>query len=499
MPSSIPYDPSLVLANIITEDALKIVKDIAKEQATVDAAQAHLTALLTTQRSLDMTKAEILNLGYNSEDMKDAIAPLDTALSTMKDEIILAATTFATTKVTAEINIRPKRASIQTVHSQAESPIDYMKTEIKSMPLATDSMNMDVQFLGVEKNDQTGEAHAKDVANFVASSTRIFGFKAQQQVTDAAQSQTARQFTKHNITGTLVISVSCTHKNASVLAPMILNVDKGIRAWNRIFKDPKDRINPNSLSGMKALIEEEIDPDTAKRYSILSGTTYGSSFVGMVHIVNTKDDQVTQNLSAEAKTLQTKINTGLWFEDSSGGFGLNETFGDEIKSLLSTQNVTSHVTLLSMGIIPSIVSNNVAMGVKQWAEFDPKSSMEAIASIQNATAAGQSTMGEAAESARLGKKMISLKANDIKASLSALGDIDAAQNKVLDVNSLMTALEDYVAKVAEAESGVPLNYYLTDITKGMLAELWVAKYYPMENTPQNDDSERKEPNDEDKE
>ncbi len=39
---------------------------------------------------------------------------------------------------------------------------------------------------------------------------------------------------------------------------------------------------------------------------------------------------------------------------------------------------------------------------------------------------------------------------------------------------------DYLKKAADGNSGVPLNYYLKDITKCMLAEMWVAKYYPGE-------------------
>lgn len=441
-----------------------------------------------------MTRVEISNLGYKGKELRDMVTPLDGAIQTIKAEIITAATNYATAKITAEKEIRPLRREMQTVHSQAESPVDYTKTEIKTMPLATDSISMNVQFFSVEDNDEDGVAHASNVGAFVSQSLDIFGTKFQQQASSAAQSQTARQYKKHTTTGTLVISATCTHKNASVLAPCILNVDKGIRAWNRIFTEAGDQIKTDSLKDMKGLIEAErsADPDSLKGLSIVSGMTYGSSFVGMVHITNTKTDEVMQKLSSVAASLQAQMNAGAWYEDLAGGFGVNETFGNEVKSLLSSQNITSHVTLISMGVIPSIASNTVEMGVSKFAEFDPKSSMEAIASIQNATAASQSTIGEAADSARLGQKMVSLKANDIKASLSALGDIDAAQNKVLDINSLMTALEDYVKKVAEADSGVPLNYYLTNITKGMLAEMWVAKYFPKKNTPQNDDQERKE-------
>ncbi|KAH7273145.1 hypothetical protein B0J15DRAFT_573986 [Fusarium solani] len=460
MLSTIPYNASLVLANVVDDQTLKVVSQISQAQEPVDDAQEELNNHLASRRSLDMTRTELANLGISTTD-------LDDALKTVNGSIGTAAANYA--------------------KERAESLVDYVKTEIKTMPLATDSMSMDVQFFSVDSNDEHGAAHAKAISAFVSSSNSFLGANVQRQLSEAAQSQTALQFSEHKITGTLVISASCTHKNASVLAPCILNVDKGVRAWNRIFKD--DRLNPTNVKEM-AKIAQAHDTEGKKRFSILSGVTYGSSFVGMVHIVNTKNNKVAQDLSTMVSSLQIQMDAGAWFAEQSGGVGVNATFGDEVKSLLSTQNVTSHVTLISMGVIPSIVANNVAMGVKEFAEFDPKSSMDAIASIQNATAAEQSSVGEAADAARTGAKMMSLKGSEIKSALSALGDIDDGQNKVLNINSLMTALEDYVTKVPDATSGVPLNYYLKDITKGMLAEMWLAKYFPGKyNSIQNDDSE----------
>lgn len=52
MPSSIPYDPSLVLANIVSNKALEIVEQISALQAPVDAAQEQLNTLLTAREVL---------------------------------------------------------------------------------------------------------------------------------------------------------------------------------------------------------------------------------------------------------------------------------------------------------------------------------------------------------------------------------------------------------------------------------------------------------------
>ncbi|KAI4178801.1 MAG: hypothetical protein L6R41_008202 [Letrouitia leprolyta] len=484
MPSTIPYDPSLVLANIVSDKALDIVEKISEAQAPVDAAQEDLNAMLASRRSLDMTRTELANLRIPTDALDKALKQVDT-------DIGGAAATLATTKANAEVTIRGLRKQIRSVHSEVETPVDYVKTEIKSMPLAADSMSMDVQYISADS--QQGKSLAQAVSAFVSKSNSFLGLSAQTQVTAAAQGQVSRQTEEHDLVGTLVISVSCTHKNASVLAPFVLNVDKGIRTWNHLFPGAGDKINPTSLKDMSKIALAN-DTEGKKKFSILSGTTFGSSFVGMVHVLKSTETDVSQTLESTAASLQAQMDAGAWFEQKSGGFGVNATFGSEVKSLLSSQNITSHITLTSMGVIPSIVANNVKIGVKKFAEFDPKSSMEAVASLQNATVAGQSSVGEAADAARTGQKMVSLRAADIKASLSALGEIDDGENKLLDINSLMTALEDYLSKAGESTSGVPINYYLKDITKGMLAEMWVAKYYPGQYMPiQNDDTEQHKP------
>ena len=489
MPSTIPYDPSLNLANVISEEALDIVGKIAIAQAPVDAAQEDLNAMLASKRSLDMTRTELVNLKIDT-------TAIDTSLTELKTEIATAAGNYATEKTQAEKTIRGLRKDIHSVHSQVESPVDYVKTEIKSMPLAADSMSMDVQYFSLDSAKQHSRTLAQDVAAFVSNSHSFLGISAaQSQLSSAAQAQVNRQTEAHDITGTLVISVSCTHKNASVLAPFVLNVDKGIRTWNHLFPDG-DKLNPTSRKEMASIALSD-DTEGKKKFSILSGMTFGSSFVGMVHVLNSKETKVSQSLESLAVSMQAHMDAGAWFADKSGGFGVNAAFGDEVKSLLSSQNISSHITLISMGVIPSMVANNVQVGVKQFAEFDPKSSMEAIASIQNAIVARQSSVSEAADAARTGQKMVSIKAGEIKAALSALKDIDDGQNKVLDINSLMTALEDYLKKASESKSGVPINYYLKDVTKGMLAEMWVAKYFPGKYTTiNNDDTEpSKKPDD----
>ncbi len=178
-----------------------------------------------------------------------------------------------------------------------------------------------------------------------------------------------------------------------------------------------------------------------------------------------------------------------WFESTSGGFGLNEQLGSDIKSLLSTQKIRSHVTTICIGAVPSIKSTELKMGVER---FDPKASTEAIAVLGNGNIAEKNSISKSAEAAKNGQKMLVMKSNDIKASLSALGTINDGKNKVLDTNSMMTALDDYLQKFAAGQAGVPINYYLKAISKDMLIEMWMAKYSPRDTMAlQLDDSKGK--------
>lgn len=62
MPSTIPYDPSLVLTSVVEQKMLDNLTAIAKAQAPSDIAQDALNDLLAMKRSLEMTRAELTNL-----------------------------------------------------------------------------------------------------------------------------------------------------------------------------------------------------------------------------------------------------------------------------------------------------------------------------------------------------------------------------------------------------------------------------------------------------
>ncbi|CAD6556931.1 hypothetical protein LMG28727_06243 [Paraburkholderia kirstenboschensis] len=269
--------------------------------------------------------------------------------------------------------------------------------------------------------------------------------------------------------------MTCTHKDALLLAPFILDVDKGIRAFNAYF--PDDMIKTDSIASISKIAAQANTKDE-KSLTLLSGATVGSCFIGMVHILNSTETESSETMESVADSLQSQFKIAGWFEDVSGGFGVNASFSDDAKALLSTQNVTSHCTLTTIGSIPSIRSNQVKMGVQQFADFDGASSMAALLKLQGVTASVQESVASSAEAARTGGQFIAMKSSQMESALSALAQIDDGQNKMIDTNSMMDALDDYIQKCIAGNIGAPITYYLKSITASQLAKIWMAKYYP---------------------
>ncbi|KAF5700156.1 hypothetical protein FMUND_14461 [Fusarium mundagurra] len=375
MPPSIPYDSSLTLMSVVNQDALRSVEAIAALQAPVDAAQDALNSLISSKRSLTMTKTELKNLGVSTDALDEELKNLNVAVEA-------AAGAYTTAKMAAEPKITAIRKDIHSVHKQIESPVDYLRSEIRTIALANDTMNMDVRYFSFDSNSQNSAAYSAQMASYVSGAvSSVFGTKQSMRIGNAASRQVSRQVSSHSIEGTLVLSVSCTHKNASIVAPFVLHVDKAIKVWNHLF--PGSKLDPTSgPSMMKCAMNES--QEGKEKFSIISGVTYGSSFVGMVHVLNTTSSSASESMEAAASQMQSTMNVGAWFAKAEVKVGVDSNFASNVKNLLSQQNIQSHVTVLSMGVIPSMVAHEVSTAVSKFNDFDPKSNMAAVAAMQNA-------------------------------------------------------------------------------------------------------------------
>ena len=470
MASTIPYDPTLVLGNLVDPTDIDNLKVISAAERPVDIAQDTLNDTIRAKQKLQMTYTELANLGLS----QTQLTALDTQMNALNDTLAKNAGDYAKAVLDSQTAIAAGKTKIATLSEQPESPVDWNKTEIKKIELSSNTMNMDVQYIRNEDEDDGSNAHADNVAASVSSAVScVFGFKAAASVATNVANTTLATTSAHNIVGTLVITAACTHKMATELAPFILDPEKAIDAWNQTY--PSDII-PSDPTAMAALINVE----NKNKLHILSGKTIGSSFVGLVHFEQHENTNSTQNSNASTKAANASFEYGGWFADYEGKFGITKDVSDNVKKMFSTTNVTSHCSLITMGLIPSIKSNLIKTTVNTL-KPDAKEVMSQLSAIQGATDSTVKTIGSSASDAKVGSQYIELNNSYITNVVSNLGVIENDNNKVIDTNSLMTAFDDYVQQATKGEDGVPINFFIREITKSAIVKAWMKKFNPRAN------------------
>ena len=122
MPQSIPFDPSLVLGNIVHPDKITALEAVAKAQEPINVAQEKLNSLILSKRSLDMTVQEMIQMQVSDKDMKKLLAQVEKTKTAMAK----AAVDYAGETVSAQTAIQTAKAKSAAIISyEVESPIDW--------------------------------------------------------------------------------------------------------------------------------------------------------------------------------------------------------------------------------------------------------------------------------------------------------------------------------------------------------------------------------------
>lgn len=470
MPQSIPFDPSLTLGNIVHPDKITALQAVGEAQQPINLAQEKLNSFVLAKRSLDMTVQQMVQMQVTGQPMTDLIKQVDD----LKNSMAGAAGEYATATATALPLVQAaQQASSKIISVDVESPIDWNKSSLKQMDLSSDTMIMDAQYFRHESNKDDTTAHANSVASYVSGQvSSIFGPTYGASAAGTTRSTTMSQTTNHEIQGTLVITANCTHKTANMFAPFVLDPEKGIRAWNA--NNPSDQIETTSAGIAKALEED----DAKKALYLLSGQTQGSSFVGLVHFLKSEKADSSQSSGSSTAELNASFEENCWLASSQGKFGVDSQFSNSVKRMLSTSNIQSHASVITMGLIPSLASNKMSSTVATLAP-KPEEVMDKLAKIQASSDSVVTSTSSAATKAKVGESFMALDNGYITNAVSAIGKIDNDDNKVIDTNSLMTAFDAYVKLAREGKcGGIPINFYLKPLTPKELASAYLAKFAP---------------------
>lgn len=458
MPNSIPYNhPSLVLGNIIDTKVLDVLKQINSAQSTIDAAQEKMNSFIAMKRSLAMTINELLDMNVDT-------SSLETKLISINSSITQAADAYITKRIDNEATIQKLKEELTQLElsDTIESPIDYEKSTLIHKPLSSESLKLDAQYFNFDINMQS-DTFSK-IESFIKESTSDLGSKAKD-IAQKATSQIEQQHQQHNIAGTLIITASCTHKNVALIEPCILDTDKTVAAWNQINQDGIiDVSDPQNL----VKLASETTASNGSEINLLTGAAYGSSFVGMVHILDSLESN--DNVSDEMMIkLNNKMRLGGWLAENTGGLGVSESVLDEVKKMLDTRKVNSHITLLTMGAVPSIASNKLKLGLDGL--MKPSSSK-----YQNDDEL--TTIDSSASKSVRQRRAVERDNSKNKSILSELQKADSQTNQVLDINSLMAAFDNYLTSVKgnNGITGIPINFYTKKIGKQKVIDMWLNKY-----------------------
>lgn len=116
MPPTTPYDPALVLGNLVDMKRDEVLAQIAAIQAPADSAKNMLDALIATKRSLDMTSQEVAPLGIDTTELDAERVRLDVLVSEATD-------TYAKAKEKAIKDTQALRAGLTDPSRPVESPV----------------------------------------------------------------------------------------------------------------------------------------------------------------------------------------------------------------------------------------------------------------------------------------------------------------------------------------------------------------------------------------
>lgn len=459
MPNSIPFDhPSLVLGNSVDTQVLEILRKISSANSSIEAAQVKMNSLVTMKRSIAMTINELLDLNIDVSELKKSLAQLDAKISA-------SASSYLNARLSNESTIQSLREELVKIElpETLESPVDFAKSELTKQPLSVDSLKLDAQYFNFEQNNE--QDSLSNIESFIKDSTADLGAKSGE-ISKNATSQIIHQKQHHDVSGTLIITASCSHKNVGLFEPCIISPEKAVRVWNHTF--PNDKINTQKLDEVDTQSSNQASSSQANSLTVITGASYGSSFVGMVHFLNSEKSSMNPSDEMMDK-LTEKLQLGGWLGKMTGGLGVDESVLKDVQKLLSSQEVSSHITMLSLGAVPSIASNKIKMGVNR---LNRGIKPVAEKSDQNSTAASE------ANSSIENQQAISIENLRSSSMLSSLQKIDERQNSMLDINTLLSSFENYVTEIKSAEGivGVPTEFHLRKLTREEIIELWKANY-----------------------
>eukprot|EP01113_Clastostelium_recurvatum_P006474 TRINITY_DN12924_c0_g2_i3.p1 TRINITY_DN12924_c0_g2~~TRINITY_DN12924_c0_g2_i3.p1 ORF type:complete len:529 (+),score=148.88 TRINITY_DN12924_c0_g2_i3:1380-2966(+) len=362
--------------------------------------------------------------------------------------------------------------SFTTFASTVESPVDWVKSKIVYTDRAFDSISVNAQFINTNTNVQSASTAAASVQSAVKSSTNSwFGNSWSSTLASSAAGTMTNTAEMHNIESTLLLTSFATHRLVRQFAPLVIDPDILLSGWNYFV--PSEAMQLDTITGTDYM--KASDPKAPKIY-LCDEVFLGSAMIGMVHFLQTSSTMSSQETMATTSQALTSIRESMLMYSQTFSAGEATQFAAKMANLISQSGLQCKFDLVCLGYIPTIKSNNVAVAVKQFSNFDPAT----FQGNQNTTiAAGldgvQSTLLQEGQSQN--SKQSDMNAV-INATIMGLAKTDDKDINVLDFNTFMTAFDDYVKNAPSKEGvGVPVGMNVRMYSKRDIIGELAKKYF----------------------
>lgn len=447
--------PSLGLGNVAQPEVVDLLEAIRKCEAQIEAAHDQLESAIEFRRGLTMTLNELSELGVGTEAVAGKLEEADSAVAE-------AAADYVAVRIENESAIAAKKKVLSTIPAtlMPESPLDLQASELSSLPLASESLKLSSRYFSFKGNLQ--EDKLASIEKFVRSSTSNVGSQSGD-LSRSVCDQIGDQVENHEVCGTLIITVSCTHRNVHLFAAPVINPDKAVNAWNLLKADPIDTSDLRSVHGALTASSDDFLP-------LVTGAVYGSSFIGMVHFLQSQADTM-GNLDELKAQLDKRLLTGGWLANASGSVGVDRAMMEEVRAFLSANSVSCHISVVATGAIPTIKSNQLTTSCSMLARPDK---------VKLPAPADTASVKSEAEEARQHALVTTIHNARIGSILSGVSKCDDEKNSILDMKTLVNALDNYIQTVGRENQtvGVPVGFFIHRLTKAEIAKLWLKRYAP---------------------
>jgi len=201
-----------------------------------------------------------------------------------------------------------------------------------------------------------------------------------------------------------------------------------------------------------------------KSLTLLTGVVYGSSFVGMIHLVRSKMSP--SGLSdADIAAMVDRLRVGTVINGESGGLGTEQSVLEEVRQMISDQGFTAHVSIIAHGALTTPGARNVEKLVDKATQAPSRLPFPGGASMPGASVAHAARVAQTAAQAEAGK---------VSGLATTLSSIDKSNNAGIDLGTLFTAFDNYLSAITADDSvGAPIGFYVKRINAAQIAREWL--------------------------